>query len=85
MLGTNIDIYKDNITASSLTIDPGTTLKIAASYRINVGSNTNKGSLIARGTAAERIKFTRSGTSGTWLGMMFNAGAVNRTIQRNSL
>ncbi len=80
-----VDVYNDATTAAQLTIDPGVTMKFAPYTRINVGGSngTDKGMVIAQGTSAERITFTRSGASGWWNGFMI-FGASNGTIFENA-
>jgi hypothetical protein len=55
---------------ATLTIEPGTTVFLGPGASLNVA---NGGRLIAEGTPAELIQFTRQpGTSGTWGGIVVN-------------
>ncbi|ACM22020.1 repeat-containing protein [Geotalea daltonii FRC-32] len=75
-----IYVYKDTISPATLTIEPGTTIKLfAGGSGLYIGSGANQGALIAKGTTTERITFTRSGTSGTWAGLTYYDGAVDAT------
>lgn len=73
-----ISVYKDTTTPVTLTIDPGVSVKFIAGA-IQVGYNTNLGALVAQGTAADRITFTRNGTSGNWFTITFNNGTIDGT------
>jgi flagellar hook assembly protein FlgD len=73
-----IAVYKDAITPVTLTIDPGVLVKFM-SGAIQIGWNANLGALVARGTAADRIIFTRNGTSGNWSTITFNDGTIDAT------
>jgi flagellar hook assembly protein FlgD len=73
-----IAVYKDTTTSVTLTIDPGVLVKFI-SGAIQIGYNTNLGALVARGTAADHITFTRNGTSGNWSTMTFNDGTIDST------
>ncbi len=58
----------------TLTIQPGVTVQFAAGAGINISG----GQLIAAGTSAERIKFTRQPGGGSWAGFSFsNTGQSN--------
>ncbi len=74
-----VSVYKNTSSAATLTIDPGVIIKFASSSGLTVGDGTNQGSLVAQGTTANRITFTRSGASGTWYGITFNDKTVDAT------
>ena len=56
----------------TLTIDPGTLVKFASGAKLSVN-----GTLIAQGTSADHITFTRMGTSGSWYGIRFENSSVD--------
>ena len=71
-------VVTSNLTVASgatLTIDPGTVVTVAAGAAINV-----QGQGIARGSATQPIRLTRSGSSGAWNGLIFS-----NTPQANEL
>ncbi len=74
-----VQVYKDTTGPATLTIDPGVTVKFASSSGLQVGNGASQGALVAQGTAANHIMFTRSGTSGTWSGLIFNDGTIDGT------
>jgi len=74
-----VQVYGTSTTPVTLTIQPGVVVKFAASAALQIGSGTNKGALIAQGTTASRITFTRNAISGAWSGISFQAGTVNAT------
>lgn len=55
-----------------LAINEGATLRFPANTKLRVYST-----LIAEGTASNRITFTRSGSSGTWYGVRFENSSVD--------
>jgi len=72
-----VTVYKDATTTATLTIEPGVKLLFASNAYLSIGYSNNKGALKAQGTSAERIIFTRNGTSGTWGGISFQVGSAN--------
>lgn len=59
-------------TGSTLTIEPGVEVQINESYRIDVGSATDKGKIVAEGTSALPIIFTSADAikqAGSWNGI----------------
>jgi len=69
-----ISVYKDSTTASTLSIEPGVTVKFAQNTGMQVGSTTAKGNLVAKGTATNKIVFTSNQTTptrGFWSGISF--------------
>ena len=74
-----VQVYGTSTTPVTLTVEPGVVVKFAANTGLQIGYNSNQGALIAQGTPSSRISFTRSGTSGTWSGVTFQAGTVNST------
>ena len=79
LVTSTVQVYGTAATPATLTIEPGVVVKFNTSMSLQIGDSTNQGSLIARGTAANHITFTRSGTSGTWLGIIFNDKTVDST------
>ncbi len=76
-----VSIYKDTTSPSTLTIDPGVTVKFASGAGLQIANGASQGALVAQGTAGNRITFTRNGTSGTWVGLSFHDGTIdNSTI-----
>jgi len=75
----NVSVHKDTATPATLTIEPGTVVKFASSSGLRIGNGASLGSLIARGTASERITFTRNSSTGTWSGITFYDGTVDET------
>ncbi len=73
-----VQVYGTATTPATLTIEPGVVVKFASSGGLQIGNSTNKGALVAKGTAASRITFTRSATS-NWGSVTFQAGTVNAT------
>ena len=62
----------------ALTIEPGTRLQFEAQSGLRIQGN---GSLVARGTAADRIVFTgRTETPGYWKGLSFRSAGGNNVI-----
>jgi len=74
-----VSVYKDTTGPATLTIDPGITIKFASGSGLTIGNGTSQGALVAQGTAANHITFTRNGTSGTWSGFTFNDGTIDVT------
>ena len=74
-----VSVYNTTTTPSTLTIAPGAVVEFAANSGIQIGNNTSQGALIAQGTAANRITFTRYAASGTWAGITFNNGTADAT------
>jgi len=74
-----IIVHKDTTTPATLTIEPGTVVKFASSSGLRIGNGASLGSLIARGTASERVTFTRNSSTGTWSGITFYDGTVDET------
>ncbi|MFA5073213.1 MAG: fibronectin type III domain-containing protein [Nitrospirota bacterium] len=75
-----IYVYKDTTTASTLTIDPGVTIKFNTSTALQVGSGSTKGILVAKGTSSNRILFTSNqvtSTPGSWYGIKFSGDAAS--------
>jgi len=73
-------VYKDTATASTLTIDPGVTIKFNSNTALQVGSGTTKGVLIAKGTSTNKILFTSNQvtpTAGYWYGITFSGDAAS--------
>ena len=69
-----------NVASSkTLTIEPGTTLKFASGTSLNV-----IGSLSATGTSSNKIAFTRSGSTGTWGGIIFDGAGASNSILDNT-
>jgi hypothetical protein len=71
-------VVSNNITVASgvtLTIDPGVTVL----FNAGAGMVVN-GRLLAEGDPTNQIGFTRSGTSGTWNHIVFNANAITSRI-----
>ena len=67
-----------NITVASgvtLTIEPGITVLFDPGLGLTVN-----GRLLAEGTPTDRITFTRSGVSGTWNQILFNASATTSRV-----
>ena len=56
----------------TLTIEPGTVVKFNSGKKLRV-----YGTLIAEGTSADHITFTRIGTSGSWYGIRFENSSVD--------
>jgi hypothetical protein len=80
VIGT-VEVHKDTTTPSTLTIDPGVTVRFASSSGLQIGSSistsTSQGALIARGTPEDRITFTRNAISGIWGKISFYDGTVD--------
>jgi len=72
-----VQVYGTTTTPVTLTIEPGVVVKFASGAGLQIGDSTNLGALVARGTSASRITFTRSGTSGAWTGITFNDKTVD--------
>jgi parallel beta-helix repeat protein len=60
---------------ATLTIEPGVEVR----FEPNMSLAINEGRLIARGTAAEPIRFTRNGAD-PWNGLHFGGGAIDATF-----
>jgi len=74
----NITISGNNTISENLTVASGVTLTVSAGSNLrftNGASLTVNGTLTAVGTSANHITFDRSGTSGTWGGIVFNSGS----------
>ena len=70
-----VTVARDTVDPATLTIAPGTTLRFAASTRLAIGTNTNKGALVAVGTAVDPILFTAHNETpapGQWQGLYFD-------------
>lgn len=74
-----VQVYGTTTAPVTLTIEPGVVVKFNSGAGLQIGSGANQGALIARGTSASRIVFTRSGTSGAWSGITFFDGTVDST------
>ena len=74
-----VSVYKDTTGPATLTIDPGVTVKFASTSGLQIGSGASQGALVAGKPAADRVTFTRSGTSGSWGSITFNDGTVDGT------
>ncbi|MEA5115194.1 MAG: hypothetical protein VB050_14330 [Geobacteraceae bacterium] len=79
IVNSTVYVYGTTTTPVTLTIEPGVVVKFGTSGSLQIGYSTNKGALVAQGTAANRITFTRSGTSGNWGGISFQDGTVDET------
>jgi len=66
-------------TGRTLQITPGATLKFASGVSLTVN-----GKITAQGTTANRITFTRNGSSGNWGGIKINSGSSSNvsTLRR---
>lgn len=65
---------------ATLTIEPGVTVLFGAGAGLTID-----GRLLAEGTPANRIAFTRSGTSGTWDQLYFGANSTTSRIAHADL
>ncbi len=63
------------IAGVTLTIEPGVTVLFAPGAGLTIN-----GRLLAEGTPESRITFTRSGTSGTWTHLLFNANSTTSRV-----
>jgi flagellar hook assembly protein FlgD/general stress protein 26 len=82
----SIDICKDTSAPSTLTIDPGVTVKFALNTALNIGSGASKGVLAANGTATLPITFTSSQAipaAGNWSGIKFISDAASASVLTN--
>ena len=75
VVSSTVSVYKDTTTASTLTIEPGTVLKLDSPINIGSSGGAQKGKLVARGTADSHITFTRSAASGYWGSSLY--GSIN--------
>ena len=75
-----VQVYGTPTAPVTLTIEPGVVVKFIAGAGMQIGYSTSQGALIARGTSANRILFTRSGTSGNWSTITFNDGTVDALL-----
>src|SRR5437899_14760 len=76
----NVTVAKDATTPSTLTINPGATLRFAGSTGLFVGTSTAKGALVAAGTTAQPILFTTNNptpATGQWYGIYFDTMSVD--------
>ena len=64
---------------AKLTIDPGVDIQFASATRMVIGTGGSSGTLVARGTAAAPIRFTR-GAAASWRGLRFTIDAVDATF-----
>jgi len=76
-----LSVYKDTTTPATLTIEPGTEVRFNGSAGLKIGYGTNKGALIARGTALNPIIFTRNSATGSWKTLDFQDGTDDATSQ----
>ncbi len=81
---TNIVISNTPQTASTLTVQPGVTIRFKAGFslKLQVGSGASRGALIAQGTQVSPIRFTSDDpvqNSGQWQGIFFDDGTVDQT------
>lgn len=63
-----------------VTVEPGATLELSATGTLAglyVGSGSDQGGLVAQGTLAAPITFTRSGSAGHWLGVLFLSNCLD--------
>jgi flagellar hook assembly protein FlgD len=74
-------IYKNTSTPATLTIEEGTEIRFKQNKALLIGSGSNKGNIIAQGSAASPILFTSDQTTktrGYWYGLRF-AGSSDGT------
>ncbi len=75
------DVQIGSIQGCSLTIDPGTTIKLAQDVEFSVAYSDNlSGALIARGTAGNKITFTSATPTGAWEFIWFGQGTMQESI-----
>jgi parallel beta-helix repeat protein len=76
----DVVVAKDAISASTLTIEPGTELRFNSGVGLFVGTTTFKGGLSAVGTPSEPILFTTNNATpapGQWEGIYFDQESVD--------
>ncbi len=76
--GQTVEVYGPHTQSSSLTISSGKTMTFKSGATISFPSGYTLvvyGTLNASGTSASRATFTRSGTSGTWGGILYQSGS----------
>src|SRR5262245_40653205 len=61
---------------ATLLIDPGVEVRFAGGLGLTVGAAGGKGTLVARGTSASPIRFTRSSASSYWRSIRLTVDAV---------
>jgi flagellar hook assembly protein FlgD len=82
LITASLQIYGDLVTARTLTLSPGVTIRFSASLGLFVGSGANLGALVASGTSAQPITFTTASTTpapGQWQAIYFDDGTVDAT------
>jgi hypothetical protein len=80
----------DVLENATLTIEPGVEVRFTGKDWLEISAaGTHGGKLIARGTPEEPIVLTsmasRNGSSGTWLGLWFNAGTAKGSILSHAI
>ncbi|KAF0219661.1 MAG: Parallel beta-helix repeat, partial [Geobacteraceae bacterium] len=83
-----IYVYKDAVTAASLTIEPGVVVKFVTGAGLQVGSGSSKGVLIADASSANPITFTSNQATpapGNWTGIALSGDASSASILSNAI
>jgi flagellar hook assembly protein FlgD len=78
-------VYKDTVTASTLTVEAGVEVRFPAGAWLYAGSGGNKGTLNVQGTAASPVLFTSNQvthTPGYWGGIRFEPGSAAASLLR---
>ena len=82
LLSSATQVFGDVVNAVTLTLQPGLQVRFGTSAYIQIGSGTNRGALVAAGTAGQPILFTTNNATpapGQWSGIFFDDGADDTT------
>jgi flagellar hook assembly protein FlgD len=78
----SIAVFKDATTAATLVLDPGVVLKFDSGAGMQIGAGTQRGVLVAKGTAVQPIVFTSSQSTpvaGNWTGLTFSGSGSSQS------
>ena len=83
LISANITVSGTFVVPARLTIDPGVTIRFAASTRLVIATTTTQADLVAQGTVAQPILFTTDSASpaaGQWQGLYLDNGTAFSTV-----